>query len=163
MPMVILAGLVGGPVVLLFLLRVNAALVFLSLCLGDVLVQFVGRDAVTIVSGASVGVHTTASLIRLVLLLAPAALTTVLMIRTVSGHGRILNILPAAGTGLLLALLVVPQLSAGLAASILRSSAWQNMLSFQSGTVALSAVICLFFLWLQRPKRGSKKEGKHKE
>lgn len=40
-----LAAIVLAPVVLLMVLRVNAALVFLSLCLGDVLVQFTANDA----------------------------------------------------------------------------------------------------------------------
>src|SRR5580765_2533045 len=112
-PELILIALMATPVVVLWLLRVNAALVFLSLCLGDVLVSFTAKDAVSIVSGASTSVHASDAVIRLGLLLAPAILTILFMIGTVKGKKRFLNILPAAGVGLLSALLVVPQLSPG--------------------------------------------------
>ena len=161
MPIAILVGLMVLPIVLLFLLRVNASLVFLSLCLGDVLVQFVSKDVVSIISGASLNVHTTDSAIKLALLLAPAALTTLFMIRTVSGHKKFINLLPAAGTGLLTALLVVPLLSPAVSANIINSSLWQSMQSLQSSIVAASTLICLLFLWLQRPKHSSEKGGKH--
>jgi len=160
-PEVIIIGLMALPVLLLFLLQVNASLVFLSLCLGDVLVQFAGHDAVTIVSGASTGAHTTASTIQLGLLLAPVILTTLFMIKTVHGkYKKILNILPAAGVGLLTLLLVVPLLPPGLGHNLMGSSLWQSIQQFQSGIVALSTLICLFFLWLQRPKKPDEKHGK---
>ena len=44
-PAVILSAIVLVPVVVLMLLRIIAALVFLSLCLGNVLVQFIAPDA----------------------------------------------------------------------------------------------------------------------
>jgi len=151
-PQVILITLIAAPIALLFLLRVNAALVFLSLCLGNVLVTYAAKDAISIVSGASTSVHASDTVIRLGLLLAPAILTTLFMIKTVKGSKRILNLLPAAGTGLLTALLVVPQLPPGLMHTVIRSSLWSSIMETQSGIVALSSLVCLFFLWLQRPK-----------
>ena len=160
-PEVILIGLMALPVVLLFLLRVNAALVFLSLCLGDVLVQFASHDAVTIISGAGKDVHSIESYVKLGMLLAPAVLTTIFMIGTVKGkYKRIFNILPAAGVGLLTVLLVVPLLPPGLSHNLMNSSLWHNIQQFESGIVALSTLICLFFLWLQRPKHSDEKHGK---
>ena len=44
-PAIALSAIVLVPAVLLMVLRINAALVFLSLCLGNVLVQFVAPDA----------------------------------------------------------------------------------------------------------------------
>ena len=160
-PEVILIGLMALPVLILFLFSVNAALVFLSLCLGDVLVQFASHDAVTILSGAGSSAHVTESFIKLLLLLAPAILTTIFMIRTVRGkYKRILNILPAAGVGLLTVLLVVPVTSPGLNHNLVASSLWQNIQQFESGIVALGAFLCLFFLWFQRPKGHEEKHGK---
>jgi hypothetical protein len=160
-PIVVLAGLVVVPIVVLFVLRVNAALVFLSLCLGDILVQFVGKNAATIISNTGRNVQVTGTAIDLGLLVAPAVITTVLMVKTVNGHKKLLNLLPAAGTGLLTALLVVPLLSSNLANNILQSKPWHDIQSIQSGIVAASALICLFFLLLQRPKHSSEKESKH--
>lgn len=152
-------GLLLVPVLLIVLLRVNAAFVFLALCLGDVLVRFSGNDAVTIVAGASLNAHITASATRLLLLLLPAGLTVLFMIKTVRSSQTILNILPALGAGLLTALFVVPQLPPGLSHAITASHPWGQIQTYQSGLVALSTIVCLLFLWMLRPKHETK--GKH--
>src|SRR5579859_6222737 len=128
-PTVALAAIVAVPVIIILVLRINAALVFLSLCLGDVLVQFVAPDAnslMTMFAGKSANAD--ANTIKLVLLGFPVILTAVFMIRTVRGGMRqLLNALPAVGTGLLAALLVVPLVSAGLRHNIVDSSLWQQV------------------------------------
>lgn len=151
------------------ILRVNAALVFLSLCLGDVLVQFVANDTTEFLTlhanqvpqqAATAGSET----IKIVLLLLPVVLTTIFMIRTIRGTGRLLlNLLPAAGVGLLGGLLVVPLLPAGLSHNIVDSSLWLQVQRAQDLIVGASALVCLLVLWLQRPKTGgsSHKHGKH--
>ena len=156
MPLAVLIGLVVVPIVLLFLLRVNAALVFLSLCLGNVLVQFAGDDAVMIVSGASTSSYATATTIRLGLLVAPAVLTIIFMMGTVIDKKKYFNILPAAVTGLLLALLAVPLLPPGLSHNIVALNQWQQAIEMQSGVVAVSTLVCLVFLWASRPKHDKK-------
>ena len=161
MPLAVLIGLVAVPVALLFFLRVNAAFVFLSLCLGNVLVQFAGADAVSIVAGASTSAYATASTIKLALLVAPAVLTIIFMIGTVKGNKKYFNLLPAAVTGLLVALLAVPLLSPGLSTNVQALSAWQSVQQLQSGVVAGSTLVCLIFLWSSRPKHDEKGK-KHK-
>lgn len=166
-PAVILAGIVVVPVIVLMLLRVNAALVFLSLCLGNVLVQFMAPDANSFLVLFSAHVPKAASAsndtIKLILLLLPVLLTAIFMIRTVRGYGRLLlNLLPAAGVGLLGGLLVVPLLSPGLSHNIVDSSLWHQVQRAQDLIVGASALVCLLVLWLQRPKAGGgHKHGKH--
>jgi hypothetical protein len=161
MPLAVLIALVAGPVLLLYLLRVNAAFVFLSLCLGNVLVQFSGRDAVSIIAGASTNANVTASTIKLALLVAPAILTVLFMMGTSKGQKRILNVLPSAASGLLLALLAVPLLPPGLGNSIRSLPVWINTAQLQSGIIAGSTLVCLLFLWMSRPKHaGEKHKGK---
>lgn len=171
-PEATLAAIVVVPAVLLMLLRINAALVFLSLCLGNVLVQFVASDAsawlTTFTSSQTTTVVTTTnSNIKIGLLVLPALLTAIFMIRTVSGTPRLLlNLLPAVGVGLLGALLVVPLLEPKLSHDIIASSLWWNAQQVQNVIVGLSAVVCLVVLWMQRPKAGGsgfgKKHRKHK-
>lgn len=166
-PVIALSAIVLGPLVLLMVLRVNAALVFLSLCLGDVLVRFVAGDAGTFLSthadqvpqAASAGNNT----VKLILLLIPVVLTTIFMIRTIRGGTRLLlNALPAAGVGLLGALLAVPLLPPGLSHNIVESSLWSQAQRTQGLIVGGSALVCMFVLWLQRPKAGGdRKHGKH--
>lgn len=164
-PVITLAAIVLVPVLVLLVLRINAALVFLSLCLGDVLVQFVGNDAkdfFSMLSPTGRDIQPDNHMVSLVLLLLPTVLTAIFMIRTVRGKGRLLlNMLPAAGVGLLGALLVVPLLSPGLSHNIVRSDLWSEVQQAQDLIVGTSALVCLLVLWLQRPKTGSGKHSKH--
>ena len=167
-PEVTLGAIVVLPVIVLMLLRVNAALVFLSLCLGNILVQFVAPDANSFLTLFSAkvpsGIDTGHNSVKIVLLLLPVILTAIFMIRTVSGYGKLaLNLLPAAGVGLLGGLLVVPLLPPGLSHNIVNSSLWGQVQRAQDLIVGTSALICLLALWLQRPKTGGHgKHSKHK-
>lgn len=167
-PELTLGAIVLLPIAFLLLLRVNATLVFLSLCLGSVLVQYVVGDANSVVdwlsnSNATPQINTSQDTIKLVLLLLPVALTSVFMIRTVSGTSKlVMNALPALGVGLLGALLVVPLLPPGLAHNIVRTDLWDQLLKAQNIIIGGSAIICLLVLWLQRPKTGGKHHKKHK-
>lgn len=163
--LITLIAIIGVPVVAMMVLRINAALVFMSLCLGSVLTMFVAEDAGWLMSLASSDVpkagSTSEAVVKLGLLLLPPLLTSVFMIRTVrDGPRLLLNILPALGVGLLAALLAVPLLPSGTSINILASPLWQEVVKLQDLIVGSSALLCLFVLWLQRPKAG---EGKHRK
>lgn len=162
--LITLIAIIAVPIIVLMALRINATLVFLSLCLGNVLTQFVADDAGWLMSLFSSNVpqagSVTESTIKLGLLLLPVILTSVFMIKTVRGSAKLfMNALPAAGVGLLGALLAVPFLPAGTAATITASPLWQEVNKLQDLIVGASALMCLFVLWLQRPKTGG--DGKH--
>jgi len=149
----LLLGIIGTPIVLMTLLRINAPLVFLSLCLGNVLLQFVGKEAVYFVNlflpgSATVGQTT----VKLALLLIPVVLTMLFMIKSVRGNRLLLNLLPAIGASFLLLFLVKPLLSAGTIGTIEISPIWTQIERSQELIVGSSALICLLFLWFQRPK-----------
>ena len=162
-----LIAIIVIPVLVILWLRINATLLFLSLCLGAVLTTYVADDAGWLMSLFADDVPQAGSLteasIKLILLLFPVVLTGVFMVRTVHGHGRLaLNVLPALGVGLLGALLAVPFLPPGTAGTITSSSLWSEIAKLQDFIVGMSALLCLFVLWLQRPKTGHEhKKGKH--
>lgn len=167
-PVITLGAIVLVPIVLLMVFRINATLVFLSLCLGSVLVLFAANDVAGLLALFSArvpeGVDTSDSNISLVLLLLPTLLTALFMIRTVRGNGKLLlNLLPAAGVGLLGALLVVPLLPAGLSHNIMAATVWTQIQTAQGTVVGATATICLLVLWMQRPSHSHEgKHGKHK-
>ena len=149
--------LIGGPALLLMLLRANAALVFLSTCLGAVLLQLVGTDAndffgmfLPSLSGNN---------LQIALLLLPVILTSVFMIKSVEGGKLLFNLLPTIGTGFLLSLLLVPLLPGGESYALQHSQSWEAIQKLQALAIGASALICLLFLWMQRPKH----HGKHKK
>lgn len=168
-PAITLGAIVLVPVIVLMFFRINAALVFLSLCLGNVLVQFIAPDAdlflelfsAHVPEGTDVGNDT----VKLVLLLLPVVLTALFMIKTVKSKGKLaLNILPAIGVGMLGGLLVVPLLPPDLSQSIVDTNLWSEVQRAQELIVGVSAIVCLLVLWLQRPKSGGddKHGKKHK-
>jgi hypothetical protein len=163
--LITLLAIILVPIIVIMALRINATLVFLSLCLGSVLTQFVADDAGWMMSIAAEGVPQTGSVTesttKLFLLLFPVVLTAIFMIKTVHGTGKlVMNALPAAGVGLLGAMLAVPFLPTDLANTITVSSLWVEVTKLQDLIVGASALLCLFVLWTQRPKTGHA-EGKH--
>ncbi len=152
-PLVLISVLLAGPALLLALLRVNAMMVFLSLCLGVVLVQYVGPEAASTIGILASDGRTSQTAVALFLILTPAACTTVLMIRTVRGKFKLfMNFLIAIAVGVLVALLVEPLLAPEVQASIVTTPVWQYLQKLQTLVIALGAIFSLFFLWLQRPK-----------
>lgn len=160
-PDIVLLLLIAGPALLLMVLMANASLVFLSVCLGAVLLQLVGNDAndffrmfLPSLSGNN---------LKIGLLLLPVVLTTVFMIKSIHGGGKLLfNLLPALGCGFLLALLLVPLFPGGEAYALQHSNSWNQIQQLQALVIGASALLCLLFLWMQRPKHHEGKHGKHK-
>ncbi|MBX6334780.1 hypothetical protein IRY61_05605 [Candidatus Saccharibacteria bacterium] len=161
---VILLAALAIPVLLFLILRVNAAMVFLSVCLGAVLVDHVAGDADLIVNSFS---PTTNSLsqttIELLLLLVPTVLTAVIMAFSVQGKARVfLNLFPAAATSMLLVLLAVPMLPRSLAFNLMTQDVWRILSNAEALVIGAGALVSLFFLWTQRRNfRAQEKHGKH--
>lgn len=156
-PLVLIAIMAVAPAAVLFFLRVNAAIVFLSLCLGSVLVRFAGSDAKSFVKLASGNAAVSSYGAQLTLLLLPAVFTMIVMIGTVCGKFRsLLNLLPALSVGLLAVLLAEPLFSPGLRGVVGTTAVWHHVQQAQVLVVCLGSFISLLFLWLQRPKHGGR-------
>lgn len=151
------------PLAVLTVLRINAAMVFLSLCLGYVLVQFVANDAGSLISFiAPEETSVSASTLRLGLLFAPVIVTAVIMVFSVHGRIRIAcNALPAAGVAVLGLLLAVPLLTPGLRHAIQSQSLWLEVTDVQSMVVGVSAFVSLLFMLTQRSRTEHSDSGKH--
>lgn len=161
-PLVVIGVIAAAPVILLTVLRVNAMLVFLSLCLGSVLVQFVGSEAASTVGILMSDGTTNRSLISLFLLFTPAVLTTIFMIRTVRGKTKqLLNFLIAIAVGSLVMLLAEPQLSAEMRTTLAATPIWFYLQKLQVLIITLGAIFSLLFLWMQRPKHHAEHDAKH--
>ena len=156
----ILAALLVAPVLLLLVLRINATLVFLSLCLGYVVMQSLGADTQSFAETFMTHAALSTNIMKLVLLLFPVVFTMVLMIRTVRGGRLVLNFLPALAVGCLTVLLVVPLLPPGLSHAIAHTSIWHQAARLQSLVVGVGALISLLFIWMLRPKQSGEKHGK---
>lgn len=163
-PLVLVSALLAVPFLLLMALRINAALVLLSLCLGDVLMRFVADDASQFIGViSSYGMHKNA-VVCLVLLLAPAILTAIFMIRTVRGGlSLLINAIPALSVSILSLLLAEPLFSSALRQSVESTLVWHYVQNLQTLVVAVSAIFSIFIIWTQRPKRKHAEDGGHKK
>ena len=158
----LIGAMLAVPVILLLVLRINAATVFLSLCLGSVLVQFVGPDAHSFASFFLPNKAINDSFISLGLLLVPVVFTMLIMVHTVRGGMRtVINLIPSLTVSVLGLFLAEPLFSPGLRGAIETVTIWHGLQRGQTIVVSISAIISLFFLWLQRSKRSRSHERKH--
>lgn len=157
-PLILLLIIVLAPVIGALLLRFNAGIVFMSICMGDVLVRYVPHSSAAALPQTS---NLSGSSWQLILLLAPAVIVTVLTFRSIKGGSILLaNLLPALGSGFLLLLLVQPLLPRASSQSLIRLSQWQQFIGFRPVIVAASAAASLFFVWYQRKKSGKPTKSK---
>jgi len=140
------------PIFVMVLLRINASMVFLSLCLGSVLVQFVASQANDMVRfffphAGNVSVST----MQLSLLLLPAAATALLTLVSVHGKLRgLFNMVPATAATLFAALLAVPLLTPAVRTMVEKQKAWVALSRAEALVVGVGALVSLLFLWTQR-------------
>ncbi len=147
-----LIGTLLIPVLVLAMLRVNAIVVFLSLCVGQVLVTYVAKDPVSFVAFISPhsGTLSTTAL-ELTILFVPVVLTCVMMVFSVPrGIKSMLNMIPALGVTAMAALLTEPLLTNGLRHTIEAEALWQQLRVLQPVIVGATAFIAVIALWFQR-------------
>ena len=154
------------PIVVILLFKINASLVFLSICLGNLLTQFVASTANPLkrffTSSPVINELHPNDNCKLLLLLVPVIITMLAMLHSVKGNVlKIFNGIMALGAGLVGSLLVVPLLPTATAQSIVNSALWVQIANHQATIVSLSAALCLIGLWLQKAKKPSGKHGKH--
>lgn len=161
---IILIAALGLPALVLALLRINAAMVFLSLCLGAALVTYVAGEANSLISWISPSAsQLSTSTIQLILLLGPAVVTCIVTLFSVRGGAKAwFNILPAVATAAFATLLVVPLLPYDFGGGIESLELWDQLERAQALIVGVGAIISLALLWFQRHGlRGKeKKKGK---
>lgn len=164
MPAVVIIGLlIGVPAVIIFFLRANAAIVFLSLCAGSVLAQFVSGDSVKLVNSFTASSNTVnADTIRLALLYTPAFFTTLFVRGKVHGVKNTINLILALSVGIVGVLLAVPLMPGGIRHNITSSNIWPTVEQYQAVIVAIAIVLSLLSLWFNKPGHGKDKKPKHK-
>jgi hypothetical protein len=159
-PQIALIALIIVPVIMIMVLYANATLVFLSLCLGAVVTQFLAHDIEDFANLFFPQANLAPYEFKVGLVLAPALLTTLLMVRSVKGVRYWLNILPAAAVGGLVPLLVVPLLPSMAREPITHVALWQGLSRAQDLVVGGGALVSLLFLWVQRTRHAKEPSDK---
>lgn len=147
------------PVLLLLVLRTNAAIVFLSLCTGALAVQFIGNEANLV--GSAIGNHSEAvsQYFELALLLLPMILAALFLRKTMGGSKTVFNVVPAIGVGLVGVLLAVPLLPSGVQGTITSLEGWTLLEQSKEFVVMVGIVGSLVVLLVTYPRS----HGRHKK
>jgi hypothetical protein len=140
------------PAVLFIMLRVNAAMVFLSVCLGVVLVEFVAGQANEMIALFAPRINSVSRMtLELILLFLPAVATAIFTLFSVHGRVKVLlNAVPAVAASMLAVLMAVPLLPRGLRFALEGQPVWRMLSKSEALVVGLGALVSLFFLWSQR-------------
>src|SRR3989344_1002453 len=143
---VVLASLILGPAAITFLLRSNAALGFLTLCLGFVLSTSVIGDLKQLLSEINLSVAQ--STLALVLLIAPLTVT-LLLSRGGKRRGLTfwLQLVVALCTGGFLVLAMAPILASTSEFDLPNSKFYDPLVDLQSLVIGVGAILSLFLIW----------------
>lgn len=147
----VLIAAIAIPALVLVLLRTNAAIAFLSLCAGTLLVHYVGNEA----SLAGIVMANNSQVVNqyaeLVLLFLPVVVSTLLLRKSVSAAKTALNVIPAIAVGLVGTLVAVPLLPSAVQTAIIDTEGWKLLVRSQAIVMAASVLASLIVLWLTQP------------
>jgi hypothetical protein len=161
--LIVLIALAAVPLLAIVLLRVNAAIAFMSLALGSLLVTYAAQDINTIFGGFSAGNGlNNYQWIKLGLLTLPFLVVVLFTRKHVKGSKQWLNVVPALASGLLFALLATPLLPADVQRHIHAQAVWKQLDNLETAAVLGGAVFALLFLLLTHRKKHDDEGGKHK-
>lgn len=143
---VILISVILTPLAMTFLLKSNAALGFLALCLGFVLSTSLIGDLKNLLSQMDLSL--TDSTIALTLLIAPLILTLLFTHKSyTAGIKFYLQLFAALCAGVLLVLSLVPVLNLQDSLELAGSSLWEGLQNMQSAVIGTGALLSLVLIW----------------
>ncbi len=143
----LLGAMILGPMAVALLLKSNAALSFMALCAGSVVVNYGGADISSAIKQAGLGPYST-SAVELVLLVTPLAITLLLTRKAVAKRSKYyFQAVAAICAGGLLALSAVPLLTQTMQTSFATSEIWLNLQKVQAAVVTIGALASLLLVW----------------
>ena len=155
MPDVALGVLVFVPLAITFLLKANAALGFLTLCLSFVLTTSVIGDLQHLLSETHLSV--TNETLGIALVLAPFLLTLLLSHKTAGKELTFLmQLVAAVFAGGLLALTLGPLLGSTGQFDITSAKMWPNLVKMQALVIGVGSVLSLLLIWTHSFKHPKK-------
>jgi hypothetical protein len=138
--------LIAAPIVLTYFMKSDAALAYLALCAGFVLLSLTTSNLQELLDHSNV--HLNNNTLGLILLASPPLLTLLVTRKTVHGQSNILmQLVPALLLGGLLALIAVPLLDSSVQNNFTDSGLWGQLQKVQAWIIAIGAVASLALVW----------------
>lgn len=155
---ILLAAMVFGPLAIGLLLKSNAAMGFLALAVGSVVVTYGGSDISSTIKQIGLGPYST-SAVELVLLITPLVITLLLTRKAVAKRSKYqFQAVAALAAGGLLALAAVPLLTDTMQISFASSQAWIDLQKIQATVVGVGALCSLLLIWFTSKKHSKSKK-----
>lgn len=153
----LLAILIILPIILTFFLKSNAALALLALTAGYSLDNLASSDISTGISNLKLGTINNVDL-DLIILILPVILTLVFTARSWGGRTKMISqMLLAAATGLMLAIISLPFFSSILDLNLWSSKIWPLLQHIRASIIIFGVLFSLILIWLSKSHSHSKK------
>lgn len=159
-PLILLALLVGTPLVIATLLRVKPLYLFVSIITGYFWAQFLG-DTATFMLRSILHVSHLEVVIQVGLLLIPVVLTFMLMRKTLSASALPFQFILLASDSLLLALFLIPLLTPAAQNAIYQTSVGNIFRQANEVSIAAIAGLHVLVMFFMRPRPHGKHSRKH--
>lgn len=155
----ILMAAMAALTVLILFLRANAAVCFMAVCAGSVLVEASGSNMGLVASSLTSGYGSASMIAQIVLLFVPLLACLWLVRGQVPKSLLILNFIPAVCTALLSAMLLIPLLPEDIRSQITDVQTWQLMTQYYEFVVGAGLVssILLISMTIKKPHDKHKK------
>jgi hypothetical protein len=149
---ILLGVLALGPLTITLLLKSNAALSFLSLCAGFVVISFAGTDLENLTGQLNFSINS--GTLNLALLALPLLLTLLFTKKSYKDKpALIFHAAIALCAGGLLALVGIPLLSESVRANFAGSEPWSQLQHAQGAVIGAGVFLSLATVWLTSGKK----------
>lgn len=141
-------------------IRTNAAIAFFAICAGSVLVSSSGDNLGLIASSLTSGMDSASNIAKIVLLLLPMLISSVLLRGQISKGMFILNLLPALCAGLLVVLFVTPLLPNGIESQVTSMETWSLLSQYKELVIGVGMFLSIVLI-SATTKKHKEKHKKH--
>lgn len=158
----VLLGAMALIIVVLLYLRSNAAVCFLALCAGSVLVASSGDNMSLVASSLTSGMSLAAYIAQIILMTVPFLACIYITRGQVPRSLMLFSLIPAVCAALLASVLIVPLLMPEVETQVTATQTWEVLMQYKepiTGVGVVSSIILLSFT-VKKPKDKHKK-GRH--
>ena len=145
-PLILLAVIVGVPILLGVLLRVSSVLLFFSIMCGELLVRYIAGDVLFSLETFTHGRYLAVA-VNFALLSLPVALTVYFLKKTMPSSMFLLHILPIIGAGVVFAIFALPLLTPSLQNQIYGTSIGSIFRQSQDIAVTVAVLLNMLLAW----------------
>lgn len=157
-PLVLLGLVVGLPLFLGLIWRVNTSYLFFSMLAGELLARYFGDDAELVIRAVTRN-ESFVAYAHLIVLVLPVVVTAIFLRKTLSKGKVLIHVLPFLITGFVFAAFALPLLPPSVQEQIRTTHAGQRIL--EGNEVIVGAVVFLQLVTLWVTNRPHEKHGKH--